>query len=64
MKNKVVRTVLVGQTLISKQAFVNPDNSPLTIDLDYSGKKRDKDNPTVAPFEIKGSGIREIKVWE
>ncbi|MBE0655304.1 MAG: right-handed parallel beta-helix repeat-containing protein [Bacteroidales bacterium] len=63
MENKVVRTELLGKTLISEQTFVNPDNSPIIIDIDYSGKKRDKVNPVVGPFEIKGSGIREIKVW-
>jgi len=63
MKNKVVRTENLGETLISKQAFVNPDNSPIIIDTDYSGKKRDKDNPVVGPFEIKENKIRKIKVW-
>lgn len=63
MKNKVVRTELLGETLISKQAFVNPDNSPIIIDVDYLGKKRDKDNPMAGPFEIKENGIRKIKVW-
>ena len=63
MKNNLVRTELLGETLISKQAFVNPDNSPIIIDADYSGKKRNKDNPMVGPFEIKGNGIRKIKVW-
>jgi len=63
MKNKLVRTELLGETLISKQAFVNPDKSPIIIDADYSGKKRDKDNPMAGPFEIKGKGITKIKVW-
>ena len=63
MKNKVVRTENLGETLISKQAFVNPDNSPIIIDTDYSGKKRDKNNPMVGPFEVKENGIRKIKVW-
>jgi len=63
MKNKVVTTELLGKTLISKLAFVNPDNSPITIDIDYLGKKRDNGNPTVGPFDIKRSGINRIKVW-
>jgi len=63
MKNRVVKTELLGETLISKQAFVNPDNSSLIIDADYSGTKRDRHNPMVGPFEIKGKGVMKIKVW-
>jgi hypothetical protein len=63
MKNRVVRTELLGETIISKQAFVNRDNSTLIIDADYSGAKRDGSNPMVGPFEIKGKGVMKIKVW-
>lgn len=63
MKNKIVTSELLGKTLISKQVFVNPDNSHIMIDADYSGNKRNKNNPMVGPFEIKGYGIKKIKVW-
>ncbi|MGM0572872.1 MAG: right-handed parallel beta-helix repeat-containing protein [Bacteroidota bacterium] len=64
MKNKLVTTELLGETLISKQAFVNTDNSPIIIDVDYLRKKRDKDNPMVGPFEkaVIGEPLK-IKVW-
>ena len=63
MKNKLVTTELLGETLISRQAYVNPDNLHIILDADYSGNKRDKNNPVVGPFEIKGYGTKKNKVW-
>ncbi len=63
MKNKPVTTELLGETLISGQAYVNPDNSHIILDTDYSGKKRDTNNPMVGPFEIKEDGAKNLKVW-
>jgi hypothetical protein len=64
MKNKIVSTIMLGEALVSKQAFVNPDNSPIIIDADYSGNKRDQDNPMVGPFEKPLTGKPfTLKVW-
>ena len=38
--------------------------SPITIDTDYFGKKRNKENPTAGPFERPGKGDLRLKVWQ
>jgi hypothetical protein len=63
MKNQVVTSELLGEALISGQAFVNPDDSPITIDNDFSGNIRDRNNPTPGPFEVKRGGMQKFKVW-
>lgn len=63
MKNRLVTTELLGKTSISKQAYVNAENTPIIIDTDYLGNQRNKANPLLGPFELKGKGIQKIKVW-
>ena len=43
--------------------FENVDGSQLRIDIDYLGKKRNVENPSPGPFEIKVSGKQKIEVW-
>ena len=38
-----------------------PDGSPMAVDTDYFGKKRDTANPFPGPFETPVNG--EVKVW-
>lgn len=59
----LVSTDRLGKVRISGLAFENPDGSPLTIDLDYSGKPRDRMNTVAGPFANPGPGMQEIKVW-
>jgi alpha-N-arabinofuranosidase len=61
-KRKVVDTATLGNTIISKAAFENPDGSPLKIDRDYFGKPRSESNPAVGPFENSGEGRILLKV--
>jgi hypothetical protein len=63
MKNQVVTTELLGKALISDQGYVNPDDSPITIDTDYLGNARNRRNPTVGPLENPGPGKQTFKVW-
>ena len=63
MKNQVVTSELLGKTLISDQSYVNPDDSPLSIDKDFLGNSRNRRNPTAGPFEITGRGMQKIKIW-
>jgi len=63
VKNQLVTTELLGKSKITDQAFTNPDNSPLTIDTDYFGKKRNTANPYPGPFELTKSGKHVFKVW-
>lgn len=62
-RNKLVTTRLLGSASVSGAAFVHPDGSPYTVDSDYFGKKRDKENPTAGPFEKSDKGDLRLKVW-
>ncbi len=64
MKNQMVSTELLGKALISGQGYVNPDDSPFTIDKDFLGNQRNKGNPRVGPFELSKSGSQRIQVSE
>jgi len=63
LNNKLVTTKLLGKALIPRQAYENPDGSPLKIDTDYFGKQRNEKNPTAGPFENPGEGRLSLKVW-
>jgi len=58
---KLVTTELLGKAVVPKQGFENADGSPLRIDTDYFGKRRDASNPFPGPFEDPLGG--EIRVW-
>jgi hypothetical protein len=59
----LVTTELLGKARIPNLAYENPDGSPLKIDNDYFGKKRNETNPTAGPFEKLGTGELRLKVW-
>jgi alpha-N-arabinofuranosidase len=61
---KLVTTEMLGKASIPDQAFGNPDGTPLRIDSDYFGKKRNERNPFPGPFEIQADGKQTLKVWE
>ncbi|MHC4620514.1 MAG: right-handed parallel beta-helix repeat-containing protein [Planctomycetota bacterium] len=63
LNNKLVTTRLLGKAMIPGQAFENPDGSPLKIDTDYFGRKRNDANPSAGPFEDTGDGKLKLKVW-
>ena len=60
---QLVTTKLLGKAKISDMAFENPDGSPLKIDTDYFGKKRNESNPFPGPFETPEGGKLHLKVW-
>lgn len=60
---RFVTTELLGKAKIPKEAFENPDGTPLKIDADYLGKKRSETNPSAGPFENPGKGEIKLKVW-
>jgi hypothetical protein len=62
-KCRLVTTELLGRAKIPNQAFTNPDGTPLAVDTDYFGNKRDGKNPFPGPFEISKGGTQTIKVW-
>ena len=62
-QRKVVTTELLGKAAVPNQKFENPDGSPLRIDKDFFGKKRNDRNPFPGPFEMTDSGNGRIRVW-
>ena len=60
---RLVTTELLGKAKISGMAFENPDGSPLKIDTDYFGNKRNASNPFPGPFAMPEGGKLRLKVW-
>ncbi len=60
---RFVTTKLLEKARIPGLAYENPDASPLKIDADYFGKKRNAAHPTPGPFENPGTGELRLKVW-
>ena len=59
----LVTTALLGKAKIPGLPFENPDGSPLKIDTDHLGKRRNEATPTAGPFENPGAGPLTLKVW-
>ncbi|MEI8113961.1 MAG: right-handed parallel beta-helix repeat-containing protein [Bacteroidia bacterium] len=63
LKTSFITTAFLGKAKIPKEAFENPDGTPLKIDTDYFDKKRSETNPSAGPFEKPGKGETKLKVW-
>jgi hypothetical protein len=57
-----VTTGLLGKAAVPGLAYENADGSPLTVDSDYFGRKRNPPAPSAGPFESPGQGDLRIKV--
>lgn len=62
-KRPLVTTKLLGKAKVSDCGYENADGSPVTIDTDYFGNKRNETSPFPGPFEKIANGKQEIKVW-
>jgi len=58
-----VTTELLGKAKTPGLAYENANGSPLVIDTDYLGKKRDALHPFPGPFEKPGQGDLKLKIW-
>jgi alpha-N-arabinofuranosidase len=58
-----VTTSLLGKARVAGLAYENTDGSPVVIDSDYFGKKREESNSCAGPFENPGQGELKLKVW-
>jgi Glycoside hydrolase 120, insertion domain/Right handed beta helix region/Protein of unknown function (DUF1565) len=63
VKTLPVTTAMLGKAKMPREAFENPDGTPLKIDTDYQGNKRSETNPSAGPFENPGKGLIKVKVW-
>jgi hypothetical protein len=60
---RFVTTKLLGEASIPKLPYENPDGSPLKVDRDYFGKRRNPAHPAPGPFENIGAGELKLAVW-
>jgi alpha-N-arabinofuranosidase len=58
---KLVTTEILGKAKIPQLPYVNPDGSPITVNMDYFGNARAVDALLSGPFEK--SVPSKIKVW-
>jgi hypothetical protein len=59
----LVTASLLGRAKVPNLAYENPDGSPLKIDTDYFGEKRNTEVPSPGPFENPGKVRFKLKVW-
>jgi hypothetical protein len=62
-RTSLVTTALLGQARVPGLAYQNADGSPLKLDADYFGAKRNAAHPSAGPFENPGQGNLMLKVW-
>jgi alpha-N-arabinofuranosidase len=62
-KRQLVTTALLGKAVIPNLPFENADGSPVRINTDYFGKRRNASNPFPGPFEVPAGGKLRLKVW-
>jgi alpha-N-arabinofuranosidase len=60
---KLVTTELLDRAKIPNLPFERADGTPIRIDTDYLGAKRNAANPFPGPFELPDGGQRRILVW-
>ena len=60
---KLVTTELLGKAVIPDLPYEHPDGTPIRLDTDYFGKKRNEGNPFPGPFELPAGGKQMLKVW-
>lgn len=58
-----VNSELLGHAAVSGLPYENRDGSPLLIDRDYFGSRRNTAGPLPGPFELSELGRTSIKVW-
>ena len=48
----LITSDILGKASVPDQAFENKDGTPVVIDYDYFGNKRNRKKPVAGPFEI------------
>lgn len=61
-QTKLVDSTLLGKAKVSGLAYENADGTPLEIDRDFLGKKRDPAHPTPGPFEDLEEGLHKLQL--
>ena len=62
-RRAIVTTALLGKATIPDAPFEQPDGAPYRLDGDYSGKRRNTENPAPGPFQLPSEKTFRLKVW-
>lgn len=60
---KLIDSEVLGVVEVPNLPFVQPDNSPYVLSLDYLGNKRPDKDIFPGPFSDLNKGLNRIKVW-
>lgn len=60
---KPVTTELLGTARIANLPFENYNGTALNVEIDYFGRRRNKNRPTPGPFEEPGTVPLNLRVW-
>ncbi|MEO8738053.1 MAG: right-handed parallel beta-helix repeat-containing protein [Edaphobacter sp.] len=59
----LITTVMLGKASIPNLPFERADGAHLSIDTDYTGRRRDPSNPFPGPFESPNGGHQTVEIW-
>jgi hypothetical protein len=59
----LVTTERLGSPRVAGLPYENPDGSPLRLDTDYFGRRRNSKRPTPGPFEVRRPSELRLRVW-
>ncbi len=62
-KRQLVTSARLGKATVPGLPYEHPDGTPVRIDTDYFGLRRDPGNPFPGPIEVTRDGRQEYKVW-
>lgn len=62
-KTAPVTTARLGKAKIPDVGYENADGSPLQMDTDFFGRKRNRTKPMAGPFANPGEGDLRLEVW-
>ena len=62
INTELITTDVMGTAFQSEEAFENNDSSPVSIDIDINGHKRNN-SPTVGPFEMLKKGKNRKRIF-
>lgn len=60
---RLVTTELLGRATVPDLPFENADGSPIRVNTDYFGNKRDEARLFPGPLELSADGKQTLKVW-
>jgi hypothetical protein len=60
---RLVNTERMGKAIIPQLSYENADGSPVCVNTDYFGMRRNEVKPTPGPFEDVGTGDIKLRVW-